>query len=701
MRKLRLASTALATILAVNAATASAQEEVEPSDAQTAPEAAVADDRTNTIVVTARRREESLIDVPESISVFTAQTIEDAEIDEAADFAQLTPGVVVQQGFQGGDRPIIVFRGVGQIGGNAPSVVLLSDGVYLPAGDPLRNQLFDIERIEVVKGPQGALYGRDTIGGVINVITREPENYSEFSGRASYGSGDEMNLAGAISVPIVDDSLFFRLSGSYLKADGFFENANGTDQDFREEFFTRARLIWDTEPVKVDFRASFNGFENGYNSGFLSADASTYLDDVGGLLGVVDLDDGFNERDVFDAALKLDIDIGFATLTSISQYVNSRQTLRQDADFSLAPGLQIVRTTDTDYSALSQELRLVSPAEDRLRWIVGAFYEDNQTEFDTRDEEILVGLGLLGGSANETTGSRTGIFGQLDFDLTERLTLSGAMRYDKDTQEQLVLGIGPVAAPTRQETSQYSPKLSLTYEFSEDVTGYVNYGEGFRSGGFDAASSLPFGAELLESYEIGLKTDMLGGRLRATLAAFQIDYANQQVAVLITDPNTGNLTTSTENLGESELRGIEFSLNATPIDGLDLFANFDYLDTEIKNDPDPTVIGNQTPFRTEYTLSLGGQYRAPITDGLDLVLRGEWYRQGPQTWNKANTLVQEAYDLVSVRAAIETERWSLAVSGENIFDEEFNDQIFEIVPGLNFTYPGLPARWRATAALKF
>ncbi len=700
MRELKLASTAIVLVFLASAGSANAQ--TTPEDETAANSTAEAGtEAANTIVVTARRREESLIDVPESITVFSAQNIADAEIDEAADFAQLTPGVVVQQGFQGGDRPIIVFRGIGQIGGTAPSVVLLSDGVYLPAGDPLRNQLFDIERIEVVKGPQGALYGRDTIGGVVNVITKAPGNYPEFGLRATYGSGDEFSAAGAASVPLVEDSLFLRVSGSYLESDGFFDNANGTDQDVREEYYGRARLIWDSAPVKVDLRASLNGFKNGYNAGFLSTNASTYIDDVGGRLSVVDLDDGFNERDVFDVALKLDVDAGFATITSISQYVHSEQTLRQDADFSFAPGLQIVRTSDTNYKALSQELRLVSPTEDRFRWIAGAFYESGETDFATQDEEILAGLGLLGGTSNSTDGERFGLFGQFDLDITDRLTVSGAMRYDRDVQEQSVLSVLPVVQNNRQVTAEFSPKLSLTYEISDEATAYVSFGEGFRSGGFDAASSLPFGAELLESYEAGLKTEFMNGRLRAQLAAFHINYSNQQVAVLITDPNTGNLITTTDNLGKSEIRGIEFSLNASPVAGLDLFANVDYLDTEITDDPNPAVIGNQTPFRTEYTLSLGGQYRQPLGGDLDLVLRSEWYRQGPQTWNKANTLVQESYDLVSVRAAIETSRWSVAISGENIFDAEFNDQIFEVAPGLNFTYPGLPARWRATAAIKF
>lgn len=654
----------------------------------------------NVIVVTARLREESLIDVPEAITVFNEQAIADAEIDEVADFAQLTPGVNVQQGFQGGDRPIIVFRGVGQVGGTAPSVVILSDGVYLPAGDPLRNQLFDIERIEVVKGPQGSLYGRDTIGGVINIVTKAPSGDLEFGGRATFGSADEYSVGAAIGIPLVDDTLFARFSGSYLQSDGFFNNGAGTNQDTREEYFARGRLLWSASPaVDVDLRVSANGYDNGYNAGFISTNARTYLSDVGGVFNAVDLTDGFNKRDVIDAALKVKADIDFATLTSITQYVSSKQTLRQDADFSFAPGLQIARTSVSDYRALSQELRLTSPSTQPFRWLVGAFYEDNEIEFVTGDVEILAGLGNLGGSSNVTSGERIGVFGQLDLDITDRLTLGAALRFDRDEQVQNVLT--PAVSTNMQTTEQTSPKISLTYEISDAVTAYASYGEGFRSGGFDAASALPFAAESLKSYEVGLKSSFLNGRVRAEVAAYKIKYSNQQVAVLITDPITGNLITTTDNLGQSENRGIELSMTVQPTEGFDVFATFDYLDTKIVSDPNPALIGNQTPFRTQLVVNAGAQYRWPISDGINLVLRSEYYLQGPQTWNKANTLIQQSYGLLSARAALEGENWSLAISGENILDKEFNDQIFEVAPGLNFTYPGLPARWRATASIKF
>ena len=656
-------------------------------------------DLADEIVVTARRREESLIDVPESIAVFDDVAIEDAEIDEIADFGQLTPGVVIQQGFQDGDRPIVVFRGVGQIGGTAPSVVLLSDGIYLPAGDPLRNQLFDVERIEVVKGPQGALYGRDTIGGVINVINKKPGNEFSIAGRASVGGEGEHSFGAALNIPLVEDKLYARISGSLYDLDGYFNNLAGEKQDFRDESFIRGRILWDiSSSTYADFRISHNSFRNGANAGFYSSNDTTYFDQVG-VLDVVDYAGHSNKRKVTDAALKVESEIPFGTLTSITQFVTSDQDIIQDADFALAPGLQVVRTSLLDYEAFSQELRIVSPADQRLRWIVGGFYETSETVFGLEDVEIAVPLGSFGRTDNSTDGERMGIFGQLDFDLTERLTVSGALRYDTDELTQVATA--PAPATNKIEVEEVSPKASVTYEFADNFTVYANYGEGFRSGGFDASSSLPFGTETLKSMELGAKGVFFGGLVRAEGAIYKIDYTEQQVAVVITDPITNNLITSTVNLGESEIQGIELGAEAALTDALSVFVKGDYIDTEIKVDSDPANIGNQSPFRTEYTLSVGGQYRHPLTGDLDVVARTEYYLQGPQTWNRENTQEQESYGLLSARLALQSESWTLAVSGENILDQEYNDQLFPLAPGLNFTHPGLPARWRITASAKF
>ena len=691
-----------ASILALGGAQAVAQSQAANSETETESTADDQVQRYETITVTTRKREESLLDVPDSISVFGAELIEDAEINEIADFAQLTPGVVVQQGFQGGDRPIIIFRGVGQIGGNSPSVVLLSDGVFLPAGDPLRNQLFDVEQIEVVKGPQGALYGRDTIGGVINVITKAPANEFELNAQATVGSENEYSIAGAVNIPIVDDKLYARLSGSVLESDGFRQNLAGGDQDFRKESFVRGRIIWDVNPdFTADFRLSANNFENGANAGFYAVDGDTTLSDVGGLLNSVDLLDHVNDREVIDAAVKLDVGIGFATLTSITQYVDSDSTLIQDADFQLSPvpGVQVARTSMTEYSALSQEFRLVSPSENRLRWVAGAFFETNDSDFNFSDAEIGLGLGPLGGRDTASEGDRTGVFGQLDLDLSDRLTVTGALRYDKDDQTQVVLSAGNLER--QQSTERVSPKASILYKFHDNLSGYVTYGESFRSGGFDAASAVPFGAEVLKSIEVGAKGVFLDGRLRIDGAVYSIDYTDQQVAAVIPDPSTGNLITTTGNLGESEFLGVEANVSALIGDGFELFLSFDSVDTEITEAPGGLNVGNSTPFSVDYTTTVGGQFTTNLSQDWTLLARGQYYHQGTQTWSQDNSLEQSPYGLLSARLAVSNSTWTFALSGENILDEEYNDQVFQLIPMMHFAHPGLPARWRLTATAKF
>lgn len=653
------------------------------------------------VVVTARRREESLLDVPESISVFGEQLITDAEINEIADFAQLTPGVVVQQGFQGGDRPIVVFRGIGQIGGSAPSVVILSDGIYLPGGDPLRNQLFDIQQIEVVKGPQGSLYGRDTIGGVINVISKEPDDVLGGVLQASYlDEAKEKSLKGAINVPLIDGVLYTRLSAGHLKSDGFFVNASGSDQDFREESYIRNRILFmPTSNVTVDARIGYNEYDNGYNAAFFSTDADTYYDDVGSL-NAVDYSQGFNKREVLDGAIKVEIEFEESILTSITQSVSSEQNLVQDADFGLAPGLQIVRDSETEEDSWSQELRLASSGDTSLRWLVGVFYEDTETSFKSSDNELNL-LGLLSSSSNGTDAKRHAVFSQFDYDVSDRLTASLALRYD-DTERNLDV-ITPVASKASASSYMTTPKFSLTYGWTDEIKTYITYAEGFRSGGFDPITTLPFNDEELASYELGFKSVLLDGRLSFNAAAYFIDYTDQQVSVLTRDSVTNNLITTTENLGKSETKGIELELQYLVSESLSVNLAADVMDTEIKEDPNADVLGNQTPFSTDYTLSASGQHTLALSSGLDMVSRLSYYYQGDQTWDKGNTMVQDAYGTLAARIAIQSEDWFVALSGENLLDEDYNDQIFTNfgVVGQNAVYPGLPRRWTVTVSTTF
>ncbi len=654
------------------------------------------------IVVTARRREESLLDVPESISVFGEQLIADAEIDEIADFAQLTPGVVVQQGFQGGDRPIVVFRGIGQVGGTAPSVIILSDGIYMPGGDPLRNQLFDIQQIEVVKGPQGSLYGRDTIGGVINVISKEPEDTLGGALQVSYlDEAKEKSVKGAINIPLVDGKLYTRLSAGRLESDGFFVNRSGADQDVREESYVRNRILFmPTDTVTIDARIGYNEYDNGYNAAFYSTDASTYYDDVGSL-NAVDFNDGFNKREVWDGAIKVEFDFENSILTSITQTVDSEQNLVQDADFGLAPGLQIARDTLTQEDSWSQELRLASSGDTNLRWLVGVFYEETETKVKSTDTIVVPALPPGPTRSNVVEAERHAIFSQVDYDVTERLTASLALRYD-DTERNLEV-ITPVAGTASASSYMATPKFSLTYGWTDDIKTYVTYAEGFRSGGFDPLTNAPFNDEELASYELGLKSVFLDGKLSLTAAAYFIDYTDQQVTVLTVDPITNNLSTATENLGKSETKGIELEVQYLVTENFAVNLAADVMDTEIKKDPTASIEGNDTPFSTDYTLSASGQYTLVLNNDLNMVSRLAYYYQGDQTWDKANTMEQDAYGTLAARIALEHEQWLVALSGENLLDEDYNDQIFTNfgVVGQNAVYPGLPRRWTLSVSTTF
>ncbi len=661
----------------------------------------LAETKSDEIIVSARRREESLLNVPESITVFDAQAIEDLEIRQISDFARLTPGVNVQQGFTAGDRPLLAFRGIGAFGGTAPALIILSDGVYSPFGEPLRAQLFDVERIEVVKGPQGSIYGRDTIGGVINVVTKRPGNEYEVRMQGAYEpTSNEKSFAAAVNIPLVEDKLAARVSGQYLDSDGYFDNALGLDHDTRKEYGGRLRLFGTpTDTLTLDFRLGYNKYDNGgYNASFFAADDDTTIEDVG-VLNAVNLAEGFRRRDVFDVALRADLDLGFAELTSLTQFVDAENELFQDADLGLAPGLELTRLSVNVDRNFSHEFRLVSPGDKRFRWIIGAFYENGDFDFSAVDTEISIPLGQLSDSANEVDTERYSVFGQVDFDLTDRLTFSAALRYDDDTRDQTILR--PAQSTQSIGFDRVTPKISLTYSATDEISLYATYAEGFRSGGFDATTALPFETEQLKSYEVGVKANLFDNRVFATVAGYRISLTDQQLSALTTNPQSGALTTTTVNLGESRTYGMELAVQARVADGFDVNLGFDLLNPEILASPTPTAVGNRTQLSTEYTINVGAQYHYEISDEIGILSRIDYYRQGTQYWNDANTLSQDPYGVLAARIALETDRWTLAVSGDNILDKVYNDQIFEFAPGLNAVYPGLPARWRVTGTVRF
>ena len=335
-------------------------------------------ERLEEILVTARKRDEALLDVPVAVNAFSAEEIASAGITRPQDFIALTPNMTMIQ-TQNQGTSFIVVRGISQARNSEPSVAVLIDGVLMANPSQFNQELYDIARIQVLKGPQGALYGRNAIGGAVIIETREPGDEIEGSVMAGYDSGPGYKIRAGVGGPLGgSDTWKFQLSGSYFDTDGYIDNPIlGEEADPFEDLSGRAKLIWEpNDAMRADLRFYMSQVDT-------QALYFNIVEDVNDTSLPVRVDNhGVNERDMWGTSLKLDFDLGGGTLTSITAYDELEELLTGD-QFDFLPydesalkrffGSDQAQHQWLDVDALSQEIRYTSPAEDRLRWILGAY----------------------------------------------------------------------------------------------------------------------------------------------------------------------------------------------------------------------------------------------------------------------------------------------------------------------------------------
>jgi iron complex outermembrane recepter protein len=682
-----------------------------PAFAQQSGNAPSANESADVITVTARIREEAVQDVPIQIKVFSAAEIIDAGIATTQDFFDLTPNISLDDSFTHLNT-FAVVRGVTQINNADSPLAVIVDGAPQNNQRQLKMNLFDIEQIEVLKGPQGAFYGRNASGGAVRIVTRQPTN--EFEGFVSgvYGNGDALEFSGTASGPLVEDRLLFRVAGSYKQDDGRIENAflgqnvDAIDHDYN----IRGKLLFiASDQVTLDARVSYNDFKAGalYDSFVPSGDANDFQDPSNNLLG-----DSIG--DVFEATFKADADLGFATLTAITAYTELNETVRGDIDFSnpinnpsgaFGAG-SLGQGSDLSLGLISQELRLVSPDDQRLRWLAGAFYihtdreleavlfADLNGDIEQINNPALIFLRQFEDDDNDAWS----IYGQLEYDISDRLKIAAGMRYDEDKrfQEDLLTG-----ATREISFSAVQPKITLSYDVADNALFYTSYGEGFRSGGFNAPGVAPFRDEITRSVEGGFKSQWLDKRLTLNGAVYY-SFVEDFQFFFLSLAQGGQIIS---NIDRVEIFGVELEAQANLTDEWRVYAGLGTTDTEIKeNTPFPTSVGNHTPKTTDLSLNLGSQYRFPVVDDVFAFLRVDYERRGERFWQVDNLDVQNPLDLVSFRAGFETDRWGLYAWGKNITDEDyFTDYNPTEFSGLGFDigFRGQPASYGVEGRVRF
>jgi iron complex outermembrane recepter protein len=647
------------------------------------------------IVVTAQRREQNLQDVPVAVTAVTSRDIEARGIESTRDILPLTPNVTYDESFTVGNSFVSV-RGVAQINNADSPVAIVVDGVPQNNQKQLRMELFDIERIEVLKGPQGALYGRNAIGGAVNIVTKAPSNALDGWVEAGVGSGNLRSISGAVSGPVVEDRLLFRLTGAYKDTDGNIDNTYlGKEVDFLESKDVRARfLVLPSDAVTIDVRASYSNLDGGavMDASMDPAQADNANRRVLPHSDIL----GASEREIKDAAIKIDWRTGAGTFTSISGYTDLSESYYGDLDFCnpvqcpsgiFGLGPQADQRQILDVELLSQELRFTSPDDRALRWIAGAFYINTQRDLQTVGNLLVPSLPPipLVDSIESNDNDAFSVFAQADYDFTPRTTLGVSLRYDEDRREQT--DAGDVARPTRKATfDEVQPRVVLSHKLTDEQLAYASYATGFRSGGFNGIGGRLFEPETLRNFELGYKSTWLDDRLRLNAAVFQSRSDDYQFFYI--DFNAGGAQVI-DNLKEVEFVGGEIEWQAQVTRAWQVYGSVGLLDSDIRDfDPTltvPTQRGNRTPKTQKSSIALGTQIEFPL-GALNARVRIDYDRWGKRYWHPDNIDVRNPVDMLDLRVSVGNEHWTLSAWGRNLLDEfywqDFNSVRFG-APGVD------------------
>ena len=643
------------------------------------------------VIGKSRKRTENIQTTAESVTALNSEGIESAGITDVSSFATLVPNLKFNSA-QAVGLNFITVRGIPQVrGGDAP-VAFVIDGVTIPDPSLLSQELYDLALVEVVKGPQGALYGKNAIGGAINIYTKEPTN--KMSNRVKFGVGNGGNLqaqfvsSGAIS----KDKVFYRFSTQYKTFDGLLTNDFLNEKvDFSEDFNIRGQIkarLSDNFTVaatyqhfKIDGGATYYsvnpiGFDGEFPGGVLNPNPSEGNNVIDAdVLGRSDMINNYGN-------FKMDYNLGSVKLQSITSINKVERSTIGDLDFLSLDGL--TQGEEITTKTFNQELRINNTNTDtKFDWSLGGFYQKIEKDFYSNG---TTGVDFGGPDAydtadyvNETT--TVALFGFGDYKLTDKLTVSAGFRYDID---QLGQFNDIFITPEDRDDNVFQPKLSLSYQASKGTLFYANYGRGYRNGGYNAEATDLFNAEfspeISDNYELGFKTTSWNDRLIFNGSIFSTKLTNQQQYIL--DLNT--FIAGVYNYDDSKIFGFELESRARLSKYLDIFASFGSADAEIveggtTGGVDGTTTdnsnynGNKTPFVPVSTFGIGLESSFNLTDSVKFNGFVNLDTTGKTYYHESNLAkhTTAAYSLLDARIGFSYKNWRLDIWGKNLTDKQY------------------------------
>ncbi|MCK8096615.1 TonB-dependent receptor [Pseudoalteromonas sp. 1CM17D] len=657
-------------------------------------------DTIEKISVISRGRVESIQNVPDSVTAFSAETIENSRITNFRDVANLTPNLSQLDNFRPGLARITI-RGLitPQVGD--PPLAFVVDGVTAPDLEFINQDLVDIERIEVMRGAQGALYGRGAIGGAVIVTTKKPIEDFEGKIKGSVGNGNTYNLNAVVSGSLNDENTAYFRAGGYIKdTDGLIKNTyTGDYADPLKEQSVFSQLEFElSEDTSINLKGKYTSSEAGF--AYYQGVSDDTIEDfsINTSQNIINQD----ERDVYELSAKLTQHYDLGKFEFVTAYSNSENEHFYDGDYSAdatfidedgffrAPfgteGLY-------DIESLTLESRFISQSDQTFRWSVSAFYQQRDRDTavlfydDFTDAEILTRADFANDEPylsiiDNNSSDAWALAGQFNYDINEQLELTGAMRYDHDTRESFD-PTNKDATYAKKSFSQLQPKVTLAYQMNDDLLLYTGYSRGFRSGGFNEPAdgiSRTFDKEISDSYEVGFKTALFSNKVTLNGAAFIIEQDDAQ----FTQFNIDTFTLENLSIDEVQTKGLELEAAFAATSNLSINLSAGIVDSEIKRFAlRPKLAGRPQFWVPEYNYGLSANHNLALNGEWSLFSRAELLIEGPKTFSIDIPDVESSrYTYLNAGVGLKSEQWSVQVYVDNLTDERAIEDIFLLADGV-------------------
>lgn len=717
-----------------------------------APSEPKAERSIEVIEVSATRQTENLQDVPIAVTALSANELEKMQILDLGDLESHVPNLNLHVG--DASNAVIYIRGVGQIDSisfNDPGVGVYLDDVYMGRVQGSFLDVVDPQQIEVLRGPQGTLYGRNTIGGAVKFTSAKPTDITEGYVDVGVGNYGLLNLKGSISGALVEDKLLGRFAIASSTRDGYAENTlTGEDDYDKDTLAWRGSLLYQISDNLSAYLVVDGSDSSPNHSRTPHRETPIYSMSQGQMLPPGDdpftVNVNYNDLESLETAggaLTLEYLRGNSTFKSISAYRQMDYRTHLDLDGTADGSFGIYNFEDQDQ--LSQEFQWLYNIEG-MSLVSGVYYfkEDDSTLGGAVAPDFFVPLGegvyfpfpVMSAGLRDQTNTSSAIYANLSWDLTPQLGLTLGARYTKEKKQvssrgeefagtginsaeemERVFGTGVGHSPSGYDAEQswnnFSPKLSLDYKLNADHLLYASTSRGFKSGGFNGrltSFAQPFDPETMWSYEVGSKSMLNNNNVRLNLAAFYNDYKNFQLSRFSIDPDSGAFLSLFENAGKATIYGAEMELSAVLTDSLTLNMNAGYLGggyDELIGDFDQEISDERELVNApKWNGRLGLEYFMELDSGsLNWSVSASYRSKTYLTVSSSEVLAQSAYTLMdmSVTYLTHDEQWQVSLYANNLTDKHYRQHGFDLSasPGVQLGYYGAPRTYGANLKYRF